>query len=416
MKKTHKDSELNAPLLIITGIVTALVWRGIYPLYKLLGSRVSMPVTIGTALTLLLLAVTLTVFTVSSRMMTFRANVITGSRNKTTVFLCLIMGTALFFPAAAMLQAAYQTNVLPVAAPVSDYIFLIDDSGSMETTDPENTRFSVIPELLEKQPGHIQYMVYSFASTTQLEQPMTAVDSGWPGLSANSNGKTFLRDALERVMADCDSGVWKNRGNAVVILITDGYASDIANIDEVSPLLNRYADAGITINTVGFGNADSLLMNHISSETGGRSVSIGDIAQLQSAVETAVVTRTAHRDLLSRRVIGNMDPVYAVLRVLFLVILGTLMSFLLALCYGNSSSFSLIIRAGLVKSLLAGLVLEAGQHIPVLPQWLTRFLAALLLGIVIAGYGHSDTEKSVRREKSRLSSRQIPSADNDDSW
>ncbi len=419
-RKKRNEDGLNLPMLIVTAIVSALAWPIIYGVYSILWGNAALPVTVGVAMTLLFAVIGVVVFLLSTLQGTYRADVITGYPRKRRIPLYLVLGCVGFFAATALLQFVYQLDILPKAQPPrGDYIFVIDDSGSMSSNDPSNLRYQVLPALLEDQPDDTQYMIYSFAGDVQLVQPMKTVGEGLPqGIGGSSSGGTYIEAALRRVIDDYDSGVWKNVHDGVVILLTDGLASDIAFDSAIDPLLERYSAAGLTVSTISMGSADRGLLRRIADRTGGQFVDISDVSGLDGAYRLAAGI-DGWRDLLSRRDGGWL---YGLMRIAFVTVLGTLLALMAAVCYGSSPTFGFTVRVGAVKSLAAALLLELGLELLHLPEFLATWLAAVLIGTVAAryGWGREEDDRSLRtREHSRTTKKigTTPAPDDfDDFW
>lgn len=384
-RSKRQEGGLNLPMLIITAILSAVAWPVIYGVYALLRYRYVHPVTVGAAFTLLFAVVGLGVLIFSSMQGTYRSDVITGRSSVARLPLYLVLGCVLFFGAAALFQLIYQLDFLPKAAVLQgDYIFVIDDSGSMTSNDPNDQRYEVLSQLLQDQPGDTQYMIYGFADETQLLQPMKTVDEGLPtGLGGRSSGGTGIKRALEKVINDYDSGVWQAVHSPVVILLTDGHATDVWRNAELNDVLQRYEDADIAVSAIGMGSVDRSMLRNIAERTGGQFVNISDVTGLDGAYRVAAGI-DGRRELLSHR---DGAWAYGILRVLFVTALGTLLSLIAAICYGNTMTFGLIVRIGAVKAAVAALLLELlleAVHLPALP---VTWLMAVLIGTVVAQYG-----------------------------
>ena len=107
----------------------------------------------------------------------------------------------------------------------------------------------------------------------------------------------------------------------------------------------------------------------------------GDLAP-DAKVSAASSSMT--RDLVSSRSMRKLNLLYAVLRVLFITLLGTLIGGLIAFAYGNQDSFVFSTVASAILSLIGGLIMEIFTgviHFNDTFVWLILwiFLAATLL-------------------------------------
>jgi len=168
----------------------------------------------------------------------------------------------------------------------SDVRIIIDISGSMKETDPENLRIPALNLLVELLPDQSQAGVWTFGRYVNMLVPLAAVDQSWrdaakeQGKSVNSVGlHTNLTEALAKASwkVAADSGF-----NHSVILLTDGKIdmaeagqnAEQVNSAERTRLFNEvlpvYAAAGARIHTLALSDgADKSLLQQISLETGG---------------------------------------------------------------------------------------------------------------------------------------------------
>lgn len=168
----------------------------------------------------------------------------------------------------------------------SDVRIIIDISGSMKETDPENLRIPALNLLVELLPDQSQAGVWTFGRYVNMLVPLAAVNQSWrdaakeQGKSVNSVGlHTNLTEALAKASwkVAADSGF-----NHSVILLTDGKIdmaeagqnAEQVNSAERTRLFNEvlpvYAAAGARIHTLALSDgADKSLLQQISLETGG---------------------------------------------------------------------------------------------------------------------------------------------------
>ncbi len=166
-----------------------------------------------------------------------------------------------------------------------DVRVVIDISGSMKETDPQNLRVPALNLVVELLPEGSQAGVWTFGQYVNMLVPLGQVNDQWRSKARevagqiNSAGqRTNLTEALEKAswkIAD-DSGLQQS-----VILLTDGMI-DVANggpqaaanqqsrrrlITDILPL---YQKAGAKIHTLALSDAaDKQLLEQIALETGG---------------------------------------------------------------------------------------------------------------------------------------------------
>lgn len=296
---------------------------------------------------------------------------------------------------AALFQLVYELEP-PNASKPTSYIFVIDDSGSMESNDSTQERYKAIASVLSKKPDDFQYMVYGFSDSPTLITGMTTVSSGIPSLSGRASGGTAIRLALESIINDRSKGMWDGGSSPRVILLTDGETSksDVNWLKPIEPILKRYNADNISISTVGLGHVNKSLMEKIARTTGGVFVEVSSAEYLYEALDSAAV-RTASRDLLSDRVMPRISWLYGIFRVLFLTILGTLIGAVCVYLYGRDDtllySFMWIIAKSFTGAFLTELLICA-LGFPAKLVW-------MLLWVAIAAFVCLQT---VRHRKTRV--------------
>ena len=179
----------------------------------------------------------------------------------------------------------FAQQVLAEPAKPSDVRIVIDISGSMKQTDPENLRIPAVNLLVELLPDGSQAGIWTFGRYVNMLVPLATVDSNWRAQAKekaetiNSVGlQTNLTEALQKASWKVapDSGF-----DHSVILLTDGKLdmqqpgapSDINQREKqrlLTSVLPDYIAAGARIHTLALSDAaDVKTLQQISLETGG---------------------------------------------------------------------------------------------------------------------------------------------------
>ena len=108
-----------------------------------------------------------------------------------------------------------------------------------------------------------------------------------------------------------------------------------------------------------------------------------DISDLRQAMEEAAL-RYAGRDLLSDRAIPRLDGLYAVLRILFVAVLGAVIGCLALIPYGFATDAALTLISAVGKALLGAILLEVGICALGWSERLMWFVLWLLLALTVA--------------------------------
>ena len=275
MKETA-NKTLNLLMLIATAVVSGVMWLPVNLLYRLLIDSVSRPVAVGVAFALMLIAVSFVCWLLSTLTMSFKGDVITGEKSSAKIPLYIVGLSLVCALLGCGLELLYEIEIKQDYNAPEGYIFVVDDSASTASTDPNGQRYEAIQSLLETKADTYPYMVYSFATNIVVEQGMSVVGDGIPDLSGRYEGGTNIRAALQTVINDYNNGGWTAETVPTVILITDGMAGDIGLFRPVNRVLSEYIKAGVAISTVGFDGADRNLLKNIATKTGGVFVDIAD--------------------------------------------------------------------------------------------------------------------------------------------
>lgn len=377
----RSSSTFDFLLLAASALAGVGAWFACTALYERFRDEMSAPVLIGGMFGVLLVMVAVAVL-ICSRVSGAGGSPagLGGAIGRIPAGFVLLVLVAL---GAALFQWLYGLNLSSPTGAASSYIFVIDDSGSMADSDPEGKRYSAIGEVLGGAENGFPYMVYGFSDDTSVLLDMRPASEGVPELSGEDYGGTCIMDALTQVLDDRRAGAWAGGEYPKVILLTDGYATDVKGTAELDRLLSEYRSENISIGAVGLGSADRSLMTRIAEATGGTYVDVSDASQLGEAL-TAAATEQADRDLVSRRFATGSDALYGLMRVLFLTLLGIGIGAASAELYGYREAYLLIIVSSAVKSLLGGLIMEFGSRASILPDGALRAVLWLLIAAVIA--------------------------------
>ena len=282
-------SDLNIgviPASIVAGIIA---WFLGSILYSAMLDSIPRPVVIGIVFTVLYLFILIAVVLVSVIQRQFQGNAV-------TLLISFLAGALVVFLLAALFQFIYGLDFKTNISGPSSYVFIIDDSGSTSGSDPDQLRYKAIDDVLQGEDAGMPYMVYSFSDSTVIVRDMGPAAAGEQPLQGQNLGGTMIKGALETAIRDYRNGVWDAGGDKPkVVLLTDGYASDIGFFSRIDYLLDEYVEEGISISIVGLGNADEKLMKQIAEATGGVYVGVADAKDLSNAmVSAASIAGTVH--------------------------------------------------------------------------------------------------------------------------
>ena len=393
--RRSRQATVNLALLAITAASGVVLWILGSILYSSMADSASRPVLIGLmfgGLCAVLCTVILVYGVIAG---TFEQNLITGSSGIFSTALILLGASVIVFLAGLLFQWIYGLNIGNQDQMPTSFVFVIDDSGSMAENDPDQERYKAIADVLEDMPDSFPYMVYGFSDDAYIVQEMLPKSAGVPEIAGRSSGMTEIKTALTRVMEDYQNGVWDGGDSPKVIMLTDGYATDVNLFSPIRGVLRDFASEHISISTVGLGVVDADLMKQIAEKTGGVFIDVAKASALSGAIDAAA-KEFAGRDLLSSRYVPSLDFLYGFLRVLFLLILGTAIGFAAAVAYGVQESLSLTMAATLGKALFGALLMEIGTALGASAGFMWLLLWILLAATVamkIVGIRHSTSRR-----------------------
>ncbi len=264
------------------------------------------------------------------------------------------------------------------------YLFIIDDSGSMEITDPGFDRYKVIENMTKDKPEDFRYGIYSFSDETTVLRDMAPV-SVKSDFAASLGGGTAIKGALTTVLADIDTGKLKDMGNCRILLLSDGEATDVDAFNKYrcTELLDDYAKKGISISTIGFEVPDDELMNLIADKTGGVYVKVENIDQLENGMMEAAKVNKIYRNLLGFRDNSFLNILLGILRIVFVAGLGVIIALEKTILCERFINTTSVLISSLFGGILAGICLEIGMNGLGIPPVIMRTLTCILIAFVL---------------------------------
>ena len=342
---------------------------------------------------------------------------LSGRRLSVDVFVrtmgLLLLTPVVFLAAGAILQFIYGlVKTEQVTMDATEFIIMIDNSGSTATTDPQEERFSSVVEFVENMNQDQSIMITIFSSKAKLVYPMTqknqdmAQDVEEILSQYEADGGTNIQGALEVSLENYKVSDEK----AVALLFSDGESK--VNMDRIA---QAYIDIKVPIFTISFAGtnlAGQRLLVEMAERTGGAYLEIGEGLSFQDSYQK-VQNYAAKRILLDRRGNQELGKVwYTLLRIIFLAILVVLLGLVLAVLLDSEEILqkNLLPRIGL--GLAAGCIVEFGFKAYLYGAFL-RGILCILMSLVFANYiipnysmvssyelgGRSDNKKNGLRKK-----------------
>ncbi len=241
------------------------------------------------------------------------------------------------------------------------YVFLVDDSGSMDTSDPSSERYAALESIVNNLNSDDKFAVYRFGSSIMCHTPLGQEQPGSYQIS-NSNlqsvgGGTALFGSIDYIISEVAD---PDNVHTKIIVLTDGAPGDSGEVQTV----DNSKDNNTSISAVGFGSSGAKLLNDLANSTGGTFVYVDDISALTSNLETIVNAPikplAKNRDLIGARADATYDSfLYGFLRVLFLILLGGLWTIVKMLLVGEKKFTRFATVMSITLCIVAALLCEA---------------------------------------------------------
>lgn len=296
------------------------------------------------------------------------------------ILLTLVFGTIFEF--------IYELNLFSVKRGYQEptsYVFIIDNSGSMEQSDPDGLRYEAIKQIIAQKDDSFPYAVYSFSDGLQVDRELAPISAGNNDFETQVLGGTAIRKTLNSLYDLYEDGQLDGMGNAPkFLLLSDGYSTDIGRFFTIDRVLKKYAKTDIAISTVGLGQTDESLMQQIADATGGVFISVDNVGQLEDSMQQAVVQTGQNkydRTLYTYRNVPKLDFLYAIMRIVFTAILGILISASMLIATGRDEDGELIMTTSVISGVLAGLLLEFAINLFGVSPAFIRYLYFLLVAV-----------------------------------
>lgn len=206
-----------------------------------------------------------------------------------------VLGVVLGLMLASLIPTQAET---PPEAAATDVRILIDISGSMRDTDPQNRRTPAINLLIDAIPDDATAGIWSFGRYVNLLMPHDPVTADWRAQArarVNELRAIAQRTNLGAALDDAayDFGFSTYSPPTDVILITDGQVDIAPNTDVnrverdriLDTVIPRFTAAGARIHTLALGDAaDAGLLEQMARQTGGVFAEVRQPAEMQSFI------------------------------------------------------------------------------------------------------------------------------------
>jgi len=314
-----------------------------------------------------IIALCIGTFCLIGEMINPRLNGVTWKNNylKTSFKFLIPCTFVAIFVFGMLFQFIYESSGLKFQK-VNDIVFVIDTSGSMANTDPQNERFSAVLNLMDDMNTKNRVSIYKFDDTSKRIIPMTEVTDS---LKKNAeeklkqyktpSGNTNIGEGIDSAYDEINSTKESGR-KAAVILLSDGEDNFGLNkrFDET---LSPFKSSNIPIYTIDMSNENNFTtLKKIAVDTYGEYYNIKSASELKGTF-SKIYYETQHRLLVDKRdALTQSSTFYMVLRVLLITIISGLITMSISFVFDNKNLLKRFLIGGVAAGFLGGLIMEVG--------------------------------------------------------
>lgn len=313
------------------------------------------------------------------------------------------------FAAGTLFQFLYELSFKQSNKIINDVVVLIDTSGSMSKTDPNNERFDAVNNLLNSMNSGNRVAVYKFDDHAAKVKEMSYVSKAvkediinklqeYRNPYGNTNMGEALNMAYDEITRSKESG-----RNPMVIMLSDG--GDNYNLDnKFDKTMKPYNDNEIPVYTVGMSSGDNFYMlKKIAKASGGDYYNVKDVKDIKNTF--VKIYRDRQERILNdkRNGIREESIFYGFLRVFFITLIAVLISSAVSFVLDNKYLLKGFIIGGIVAGIIAGLILEIGFNNVSWHGTMYRFFADLVIAVLFTLFAREAYDEKGSGERKSFS-------------
>ena len=267
------------------------------------------------------------------------------------------LAAAALLAAGCLMQFLYSLGGVSAAVPADDYIFVIDDSGSMAGTDPENARVTSMQYLMNRLTPENRIGMIFFSDGVSYESPLSPVSEAKLSECAQavsqlrSSGGTNLNGAIFHALGM--PGAENPERLTEIVLLTDGESRWVRK-KQIAKLCAEY---NVRVSAIALSDAvNARVLQKITRITGGALYPVTELDGLTDAYSKVGVVSNV-RDLLGLRTGADHGNLWlALLRLLSWALMGAIAGLAMMLAVRGEPRHVPLVTAG--AGLAFGAVLE----------------------------------------------------------
>ncbi|MFL0252492.1 VWA domain-containing protein [Clostridium neuense] len=311
--------------------------------------------------------------------------------------------------AGTLFQFLYELSFKQSNKVINDVVVLIDTSGSMSKTDPDNERFDAVRNLLDSMNSGNRAAVYKFDDHAVKIKEMSYVNKDVKEdimnelqKYKNPSGNTNMGEALNSAYSEITKSR-ENGRNPMVIMLSDG-GDNYKLEDRFDKTMEPYNNSGIPVYTVGMSNGDNFYMlKKIAKASGGDYYNVKDVKDIKNTF--VKIYRDRQERLLNdkRNGVYGESVFYGFLRVLFITLIAVVVSTGVSFVLDNKYLLKGFLIGGVIAGIIAGLILEIGFENAAWHGVLYRMLADLAIAVVFTLFAREGYDEKVSRSRKSFS-------------
>ncbi|MCQ1528569.1 VWA domain-containing protein [Lutispora saccharofermentans] len=327
----------------------------------------------------------------------------------------------LLFLCAGLFQYIYGLN-FQKARNIDDIVILVDNSGSLKDTDPQNKRFEAVESLIAEMNVQNRISVSVFSDNVNKVQNMEAVT---PEVKSNilsklddykiPDGRTNIKGAILNAFSDIYNAAQDDRA-AMVILLSDG--GDNFNLaDTFQETLEPYIESNIPIFSIGMAGSDVKMLKRISQATGGNYYNVSRVENVENIFNKIYREKDLRLLVGERHGSTSYSILYSIMRIAFIAVIGAIIGISVGVLFDDKYIARSFALGGLLAGIAGGAIIEAGFRLAPWMGFFHRLLADISLSAIFALFpfavGINEAQNTgkknadIRKESSSRGSRDI---------
>lgn len=324
----------------------------------------------------------------------------TGYTNGTFIGVAFVL-CIVFFLVTMLFEFIYEVEGKSEVEPSNNYVFLVDNSGSMDNNDVSFKRYEVLEQIISDLPADSKIGVYTYANDVY-----TAVPVGTNSNDFTIDENLMVNDGATQMLTcvnEVADEIVKSGENYNIINLTDGIPTDSKKIfifktKQYKNALKKCKENGIKISSVGFGYPDEKFLTKVANATGGVYLEADNVDSLYSSISNAISATDNNkftRTLVSvRQGVKSGSILYAILRILFLSLMGILFSIIKTLAASEQDNSTVMIIISIICCTIGAVIIELFTNAFSVSENISRILFCLLWSITVSPVKSVKTRKN----------------------